>query len=172
MRFLLLASFILIFLAAPARADTISVCHAHGCAQRSPVTFNSSDVAALKRIMVAHSDRAGISKAISWMEKKSGREIGITDSLAALPPLIRLFSASGLHSQQDCLDEATNTEAYLKLLVAHGILKGYKVLGLVNVGSSWPHWVASIQDPEGGVWRVDSDVGRNGTEPNITRRHR
>lgn len=172
MRLLLLAGSILLALTSLARADTVSVCSGHGCAFRAPVTFTASDMGTLKRIMAGQNERAGIARAIAWMERKSGAKLGITDSQASLPPLARLFTASGLASQQDCVDEATNTLSYLRLLARHGLLKQHTVLGDVELWRGWPHHVAAIRDVRGGVWLVDSDVGTNGTPPIITKRQR
>ena len=64
------------------------------------------------------------------------------------------FAASGDPSQQDCVDEATNTTSYLLVLQANGLLKHHTVSGTMskenlaggvatlNPVKYWPYWTA------------------------------
>jgi len=67
------------------------------------------------------------------------------------------FGASGDPTQEDCVDEATNTTSFLLILQSHGLLK-YHTVGIPFSKEAllkatlegdpvkyWPHWTAVIQ---------------------------
>jgi hypothetical protein len=66
------------------------------------------------------------------------------------------FTASGVPTQQDCVDEATNTTSYLLVLQANGLLKQHTVGGTMSKENLarglvtphpvkyWPHFAAVL----------------------------
>ena len=87
--------------------------------ERTKFTFNDEDIAELGAIMkkwrskadTAEDERRGVAYAIGWMETRVGNVIGTKDDRPGMD-----FSASGDPTQQDCVDEATNTTSYLTVL--------------------------------------------------------
>ena len=80
------------------------------------------------------------------------------------------FRGSGDRSQQDCVDEATNTTSYLLVLRRHGLIRHHVVerpFAKDAVGR-WTHWAALIRDKESGeLFAVDSSASANGENPTV-----
>ncbi|MGI9387632.1 MAG: hypothetical protein ACR2OX_09395, partial [Methyloligellaceae bacterium] len=79
-------------------------------------------------------------------------------------------------TQQDCVDEATNTTSYLMFLDKQGLLKHHTVgipfsKGRIWRGvKNWPHWTAVLQEKKGGQrWAVDSWIYENGENPAVVK---
>jgi hypothetical protein len=75
------------------------------------------------------------------------------------------FSGSGDKTQQDCVDEATNTTSYLLVLERHGLIQRHVVerpFAKDDFGK-WTHWAALIRERERGeLFAIDSSGSVNG----------
>ena len=80
----------------------------------------------VKRADTPFEERRGVAYAVSYMEVKVGNKLGIKD-VAGMQ-----FTASGDKSQQDCVDEATNTTSYLLVLQDNGLRKHHTVSGTMS----------------------------------------
>ena len=158
------------------RGNTVYVCHAYGCKQQTRFRFNDDDIAAIKALMdttrqadTPHEERRAVAYAIGWMERRTGAVIGTSADRAGMD-----FMASGDPTQQDCVDEATNTTSYL-LVLEHNKLLTHHVVGtpfakenLLRGISGWPHWTAVIRETSGGqTFAVDSWIFKNGENPAV-----
>ncbi len=121
------------FSAAPPQGNRVTICHAYTCKEQTPYTFRPKDVAEISAIMTKvkradtpFEERRGVAYAIAHMEVKVGHKLGIKDA-----PGMQ-FTASGDPSQQDCVDEATNTTSYLLVLQSNGLLKHHTVAGTMS----------------------------------------
>jgi hypothetical protein len=101
--------------------NTVVVCHAYGCKMKTPYRFTSANIAEITREMrrVKRSDspeeeRRAIAYAIGLMERQVGAAIGIRDKAGMQ------WTASGDPTQEDCVDESTNTTSYLVVLQSNG----------------------------------------------------
>jgi len=171
------------FGAAPPDGNRVTVCHAYTCKEQTPYTFNKAQMAEIKALMrrVKRSDtpfqeRRAVAYAISYMEVKVGKKLGIKD-VAGMQ-----FSASGDPSQQDCVDEATNTTSYLLVLQSNGLLKHHTVSGTMskenlakgfatlNPVKYWPHWTAVLTEKKTGQkYAIDSWLFPNGENPAVVK---
>ena len=95
----------------PPQGDTVTVCHAYGCKKQTAVTFTQADIAELFMVMTtiprddsAREERRAIANAIGWMERRVAPAVGTATDRPSMD-----FRGSGDRSQQDCVDEATNT---------------------------------------------------------------
>jgi hypothetical protein len=164
------------FATRPPRNNTVYVCHAYGCRKQTPFRFTDEDIAALKTLMAKTrkadtpaEERRAIAYAIGWMERRTGDVIGTKADRPGMD-----FSASGDPTQQDCVDEATNTTSYLLVLERNGFLR-HHVVGtpfskenLLRGVAGWPHWTAVIKEHVGGQkWAVDSWIYANGENPAV-----
>jgi hypothetical protein len=84
------------------------------------------------------------------------------------------FAASGDPSQQDCVDEATNTTSYLLILERNGLLRHHSVgtpfskENPLRGVAGWPHWTAVLRENVSQQkWAVDSWIYANGENPAI-----
>jgi hypothetical protein len=158
------------------KGNTVYVCHAYGCKMQTRFRFTDDDIAALKALMEttrkadsAHEERRAIAYAIGWMERRTGDVIGTKDDRPGMD-----FSGSGDPTQQDCVDEATNTTSYLTVLQLNGLLRHHTIErpfakeNLLRGVAGWPHWTAVIRATAGGQkWAVDSWIFANGENPAI-----
>jgi hypothetical protein len=171
------------FNATPPQGNRVTVCHAYTCKEQTTYTFTPAqmaEIAALmkrtKRADTPFEERRAVAYAISYMEVRVGNKLGIKD-VAGMQ-----FTASGDPSQQDCVDEATNTTSYLLVLQANGLLKHHTVSGTMskenlakgvatlNPVKYWPHWTAVLTETKTGQkYAVDSWLFPNGENPAVVK---
>ncbi len=157
-------------------ANTVHVCSAYGCKKQTKFTFTDADIQELRDIMKkaarddsAAEERRAVAYAIGWIEHRVGKAIGTDKDRPGMD-----FVASGDPTQQDCVDEATNTTAYLLVLKHNGLLKHHTVGTpfakdqLWRGVSGWTHWTAVLKENEGGqTYAVDSWIYANGENPAV-----
>jgi hypothetical protein len=158
------------------RNNTVYVCHAYGCRMQTAFRFTDADIAQIKTLMTKtrkadtpYEERRAVAYAIGWMETRTGDVIGTSADRPGMD-----FSASGDPTQQDCVDEATNTTSYLLILERNGLLKHHTVgtpfskENLLRGVAGWPHWTAVLKENANGQkWAVDSWIYANGENPAI-----
>lgn len=156
--------------------NTVYVCHAYGCKMQTRFRFTDEDVQALAALMdktrkadTAFEERRAVAYAIGWMERRTGDVIGTSADRPGMD-----FSASGDPTQQDCVDEATNTTSYLLVLQRNGLIRHHTVATPFSKSNAlrgvegWPHWTAVIEEKTGGQrWAVDSWIYANGENPAV-----
>jgi hypothetical protein len=165
----------------PPRRASVSVCHSYGCRQQTRFTFRPGDITEIAQLMAntrkadtPHEERRAVAYAIGWMETHVGNAIGTKDDRPGMD-----FSASGDPTQQDCVDEATNTTSYLLVLQDQGLLK-YHTVGTpfakenyLRGVAGWTHWTAVLRETSNGQrWAVDSWIYENGENPAIVEAER
>jgi hypothetical protein len=171
------------FGATPPKGNRVTICHAYTCKVQTPYTFSRKDIAEIAAIMkkvkrgdTPHEERRAIAYAVAHMEVEVGNKLGIKDKAGMQ------FSASGNPSQQDCVDEATNTTSYLLVLQANGLIKQHTVemtmskenlargLATLNPVKYWPHFTAVLQEKATGQkYAVDSWLFDNGENPAVVK---
>jgi hypothetical protein len=159
--------------------STVTVCHAYGCQKQTRFRFTDTDLAALSAIMAkwrtkadtADDERRGVAYAIGWIETRVGNVIGTKDDRPGMD-----FAASGDPTQQDCVDESTNTTSYLTVLANAGLLRHHKVgvpfakENYLRGIAGWTHWTAILTENQGGQrWAVDSWIYANGENPAVVK---
>lgn len=160
---------------APApNGNTVTVCSAHGCQHQAPFTFTDNDLRHIALILEQErsqgspqAERKAIGQAIAWIERRVGRATGTHRDRAGLG-----FLGSGDPSQQDCVDEATNTTSYLLVMQRAGLLRHHKVARPYAKGNmimgKWLHYSAMIAErATGRKYAVDSFFYANGKPPII-----
>jgi hypothetical protein len=164
------------FATRPPRGNTVYVCHAYGCRMQTPFRFTEADIAALRALMAktraadtAHEERRAVAYAVGWMERRTGEVIGTSTDRPGMD-----FAASGDPTQQDCVDEATNTTSYLLILERNGLLRHHGVgtpfskENPLRGVAGWPHWTAVLVERGSRQrWAVDSWIYGNGENPAI-----
>ena len=171
------------FGATPPDGNRVTVCHAYTCKEQTPYTFSKQDIAEVATIMAKvkradtpYEERRAVAYAIAMMEVKVGNKLGITDKAGMQ------FSASGDPTQQDCVDEATNTTSYLLVLQSNGLIKQHTVEGTMskenlakglvklNPVQYWPHWTAVLKENKSGQrYAVDSWLFDQGENPAVVK---
>ena len=165
-----------VFKVEPPPGSTVSVCSAYGCRPQTRVAVSQADIAEIKKLMdktkkadTPYEERRAIAYAIGWMERRTGEAVGTKADRPGMD-----FAASGDPTQQDCVDEATNTTSYLtvlqnaKLLKHHTVGRPFSKDNFLRGVSGWTHWTATIHENQGGQrWAVDSWIYENGENPAI-----
>ncbi len=147
-----------------------SVCYGHGCRDIAQIGLSPAEWQGVRDRLTppaanAAMERQRISAAVALLESfvgaytGTGRDIGGT------------FPGTGRPGQMDCIDEATNTTPYLKMMAAENLLRWHTVEDHAIRGFfifGWPHASAVIRDTESGErYAVDSWFHRNGVAPEI-----
>lgn len=154
----------------------VHVCHAYGCQMKTRYRFTDADLAEISSLMAKtreadtpHEERRAVAHAIGWIERRVGAAIGTKDDRAGMD-----FAASGDPTQQDCVDESTNTTSYLLVLQDNGLLRHHRVGRpfakdqLWRGVSGWTHWTAVLQETASPQrWAVDSWIYENGENPAV-----
>jgi hypothetical protein len=171
------------FNVAPPQGQAVEVCHAYTCKMKTTYYFHKSDIAELaaiirktKRADTAFEERRGIAYAIARIEVKVAKKLGIKDR-----PGME-YGGSGDPTQQDCVDEATNTTSYLLVLQSNNLLKHHTVEIPFSKGDLlkgalqgdpikyWPHWTAVLAEKKTGQkYAVDSWIYVNGENPAVVK---
>ena len=117
------------------KANRVEVCHAYTCQMKTSYEFTSTNIAEItslirkiKRNDSPAEERRAIAYAIGLMERQVGAVLGIRDKAGMQ------WTASGDPTQQDCVDESTNTTSYLMVLQSNGLLRYHTVGGHVGRG--------------------------------------
>lgn len=81
------------------------------------------------------------------------------------------FPGTGKTGQMDCIDEATNTTTYLRMLAHAGLLRRHRVLEPAHRGFflfGWPHTTAVVEERDSGRrFAVDAWFHGNGEAPEV-----
>ena len=169
------------FHVAPPERNSVEVCHAYTCQMKTTFYFRPKDMKDIETVMrktkradTPFEERRAIAYANALIEKKVGDKLGIKDRAGME------FTASGDPTQEDCVDEATNTTSYLLILQSHGLLKHHTVGTPFSKGDLlkatlqgdpvkyWPHWTAVIQEKKTGQrYAVDSWIYAQGENPAV-----
>lgn len=156
--------------------NAVSVCHAYTCKMQTKFTFKDADITEIKSIFKkvakdasAAEERRAVAYAIGWMENRVGKAIGTSVDRPGMD-----FKASGDPTQQDCVDESTNTTSYMLVLQNNGLLKHHTVGTpfskdqLWRGVAGWTHWTAVLHETKTAQrWAVDSWIYENGENPAI-----
>lgn len=149
-------------------ADELTICYNYSCREQALVTFKLKELKILKSILKgqpdAASERVAIALALGQMRVFSGEQ----------SPTYRDKGENKyddeLDGRMDCIDHATNSATYLRLLAQRGWLKYHRVLEpvmraplLLDV-----HWAAAIEESgTGAKFAVDSWFFDHGSPANI-----
>ena len=150
----------------------IYVCHAFGCARKTPFDFSPAHMRRLKAILAKGrkspaAERAAIAQAIAWSEKTMGPVVGSDKDVGGYD-----LHNSGVPGQMDCIDEATNTTSVLSVAARAGYLAHHQVASPVARGffldGRYPHATAVVRETgSGAAFAVDSWPEANGVPPVI-----
>jgi hypothetical protein len=148
----------------------VTVCYGFECGTRQDVQLSSAQWSEIRGLFMpdassAEHERNILRAAIAKMEDFTGALTGSAD-------LGGNVAGSGLPKQMDCIDESTNTTAYINLLQQNDLLIWHDVAERRR-RSKWiidVHWTAVIREKSSGqYYAVDSWYLDNGKPPYIQR---
>jgi len=146
-----------------------SVCHGHSCTLVSTVSLDDGQWGEIARLFAVPAgtpqvEREQIADAIALFETIVGRLTGTSNDKPGNE------GDRDWQGQMDCIDEATNSTTYLKLLANAGFLKWHSVEKRATRAFIilFPHTTAVVRDLQSGDrWAVDSWFFANGERPVI-----
>lgn len=150
--------------------DAFSVCHDLSCHSVSDLSLTGDEWLQIKQLFTpaakeAETERQQVQQAIALMEQVVGQKIGTAGDLAKN----RLIGSR--EGQLDCIDEATNTTVYLRILESEGILRWHQTAPRTSRGlliGRAPHNTATLIDTQTTVrYAVDAWYFDNGEPPAI-----
>jgi hypothetical protein len=155
----------------PPTPSRVVVCHGFACKYRTEIDFDTSDHAALKKLMVKagaspETERKATAEAVAWFGRRIAPEAGTAGAKGRAGPF-----SSGDVSQFDCVESALNTTSLLLMLEGLGLLRHHRVEA---TASRWRpldlevHSTAVLTDLRSGLkWAVDSWVSDSGQLPDV-----
>ncbi|MTI15875.1 hypothetical protein E1162_01330 [Rhodobacteraceae bacterium RKSG542] len=156
----------------PPTANAAIICHGFGCKFKQTVPFDRAADQKLKRILAgggksAKAERAAISRAVVWQERRIGKIVGSTNDVGGLD-----MHNSGKRGQMDCIDESANTTSLLLYAQSRGFLEHHNVERPTARGffldGRYPHASAVISEKKTGkAYVVDSWRLPNAKPPDI-----
>lgn len=147
----------------------LDVCYNFGCKDNSTIQLTERDLNLLLGIfrnrVGAEDERAGIRHAIALMEQIAGRQLPTINDVGG-----NYQKGMVENGQMDCIDESTNTTAYLTFFQQQGLLRwhvveerAFRAPFLLD-----QHWSAQIRERDSGRrYVVDSWLYANGAPPLI-----
>lgn len=147
-----------------------SVCHDLSCRSVSDTQLNADEWRQIQRLFSgaihsAEQERQQIQQAVALMETLVGNKIGTSDDLAQ-----NELRGSRI-GQLDCIDEATNTSVYLRMLENAGLLQWHRTAPRTSRGifiGRAPHNTATIIELDTDIrYAVDAWYFDNGEPPAI-----
>jgi len=148
--------------------DNYSVCHGHTCSEFSFIHLSNMQWQAIESLFLpaannAQQEREQIKLAIALLERLTGEQSDTHKDQA------KNFTDNGLNGQLDCIDEATNSTVYLRMLFDAGLLHFHQQASRTSRGGLWaPHNTATIIETESDLrYAVDSWFDDNGKVPAI-----
>jgi hypothetical protein len=158
------------------RPERFTVCHGYDCTYRSEIELTAAEWASVRALFqplppTAAAERRAISAAVALLERQVGQRIGTSADTPGLA-----YIAAGDPTQQDCIDESTNTTLYLTLLSEAGLMRWHAVASVASRGVfldlRWYHQTAVVRERNSGEeWVVDSWFKGNGEPPVIVTLH-
>lgn len=148
--------------------ENYSICHNNGCAEFAFISLNVQQWANVKSLFLpiavsAQQEREHIKSAIALLEFYSGEQSNTYRDQA------ENSLTAGKEGQLDCIDEATNTTVYLRMLANAGLLNFHQQASRTSRGGFIiPHNTATILETESNQrYAVDSWFGDNSEPPHI-----
>ncbi len=147
-----------------------SACHGNSCRLRTEVSLSAAEWAQVRALFEplpadALAERHQIAHATGLLEIFTGRQAG---TLKDAPGMGVHWNPDG---QLDCIDESTNSTAYLRMMAADGLIRLHDVGLPANrfVISAWgPSNTATIKErATGKAYAVDSYFRANGEPADI-----
>ena len=147
-----------------------SICHGNSCRLHTEISLSTAEWAQVRALFDpappdARAERHQIALATGLLEILAGRQAG---TLGDAPGMGVHWHPDG---QLDCIDETTNSTAYMRMMAADGLIRFHDIGLPANrfVVSAWgPSNTATIRErATGRVYAVDSYFGANGQPADI-----
>ena len=151
----------------PPNPAAFGYCHGHGCSSIVPTGLTGEEWSEISGRFQPGAgspveERALIAAAVGRFEGFVGARVGTAKDLGGT------FPGYGRNGQLDCVDEATNTTVFLRILESQRLLRWHDVGAPVTRASfsfDWPHSTATVTERASGrAYGIDSWFYDNGQD--------
>ncbi len=149
----------------------VKICSGFGCIYSAQLAFTGADLKHMKSVLSTGiaspaKERRSIAKLIAWKERLAQSKLRmVTDTRLSYQ------RDAGKVGQMDCVDESSNTLAFIEFLNRNGLLKFNKPMPIVGRGflfdGRYPHRTAVLRDIKGVDWAIDSWKKDGGKLPQV-----
>ncbi len=148
----------------------VRVCSGYGCIHVSQLQFSNTEYAHIAKTMgaakSAKAERQAVKKLVGWKEKIAERKFSFPKD-----EKLSYQRNRGIRGQMDCIDESSNSLAFLEFLYKQKLLKFHRPKGTLTRGFffdlRYPHTTAVMVEKGGVAWAVDSWKKAGGVEPQV-----
>jgi len=148
--------------------NNYSICHGYTCSKIAFIHLSKTQWSKVEALFSppadnAQQERKQIKLAIALLETMTGQQAGTYKDRA------KNDITKGLDGQLDCIDEATNTTVYVRMLAEANVLIFHQQASRTSRGGLFsPHNTATITEIESNTrYAVDSWFDNNGEPPAI-----
>lgn len=148
--------------------DNYAICHNHTCSKTAFIHLSDSQWSTIMALFDplaknAEQEREYIKQAIVLLENMTGEQAGTSGDRA------ENYVVNGVNGQLDCIDEATNTTVYLRMLSEANLLLFHQQASRISRGGLLsPHNTTTIIETASNTrFAVDSWFDDNGQPPVI-----
>ncbi len=149
----------------------VQVCSGFGCIYRQKLAFSASDMNKIRSVLDATvqdagAERLALAELVAWKEQLGQQKLKMRRDTR-----LSYQRDRGIRGQMDCVDESSNTLAFLQFLEKEGLLKHHQPRRIAGRGflfdGRYPHKTAVIRDKNGDDWAVDSWKKHGGEPPQV-----
>lgn len=148
--------------------NNYSICHGHTCAKTAYIQLSPAQWATVEALFLplpdnAQQERQQLKLAIALLETMTGKQAGTHNDRA------KNDVTEGLNGQLDCIDEATNTTVYLRMISEANLMLFHQQASRTSRGGLfYPHNTATITEIGSNTrYAIDSWFNHNGEPPAI-----
>jgi hypothetical protein len=149
----------------------VKVCSGFGCIYQQTLTFSSDDIEHIGIVMAKgtaspEQERASLSELVAWKERLAQKRLKMRRDTR-----LSYQRDAGIRGQMDCVDESSNTLAFVRFLEAEGLLRHHKAKRIAERGflfdGRYPHKTAIVIDSSNKEWAIDSWKKHGGEPPQV-----
>ncbi len=111
-------------------------------------------------------ERASLGELVAWKERLAQKRLQMRRDTR-----LSYQRDAGIRGQMDCVDESSNTLAFLKFLEKEGQLRHHTAKRIAERGflfdGRYPHKTAIVTDDGGNEWAIDSWKKHGGEPPQV-----
>ncbi len=149
----------------------VKICSGFGCIYSAQLAFSGADLKHINSVLKTDfatpaDERKSLADLIAWKERLAQSKLRmVTDTRLSYQ------RDAGKVGQMDCVDESSNTLAFIQFLDRNGLLKFNKPTRIVGRGflfdGRYPHRTAVVRDIKGKDWAIDSWKKDGGKLPQV-----
>ncbi len=151
----------------------VKICSGFGCIYQQTLAFSQSDIAHIRSVMKGSQtdpalERSAIGELVAWKERLAQQRLRMRADTK-----LSYQRDSGIRGQMDCVDESSNTLAFVKFLSNENLLRHHKPKKIAERGflfdGRYPHRTAVLTDANGTNWAFDSWKKDGGELPQVVK---